>query len=212
MLGNRTEGEFCNVYFNSRKMRQRKMQTQTRRPQCGKNRRNSPRKREAIKRTKKPSRRTTGRQQPQHRRRRRAANRTRKNRSGFTTIRNPTFIPRGDFLVRFERASSTQIFRAMNQFLKVFVILILGQSTSLSVIKIHLFHNFSFLVWGGGVRGLNFPFNLSFWFVKSVKDDPFFLPCKLTLHLAKGIRILLKRLDFGLVWKFYSSNKSDDII
>lgn len=149
MLGNRTEGEFCNVYFNSRKTRQKRMQTQTRKPQCGKNRRNSPRKREAIKRTKKPSRPTTGRQQPQHRRRRRAANRTRKNRSGFTTIRNPTFIPRGDFFVRFERASSTQIFRAMNQFFKVSVILILGQSTSLSMIKIHLFHNFSFLVGGG---------------------------------------------------------------
>lgn len=153
MLGNRTEGEFCNLYFNSRKTRQKKMRTQTRKPQCGKNRRNNPRKREAIKRTKKPSRPTTGRQQPQHRRRRRAANRTRKNRSGFTTIRNPTFIPRGDFFDRFVRASSTQIhvFLAMNQFLNVSVILFSGQSTSLSMIKIHFFHNFFWL--GGGEVG-----------------------------------------------------------
>lgn len=39
----------------------------------------------------------------------------------------------------------------------------------------------------------------SFLFERSVKEDHFFLPCKLTLHLTKGIRILLKRLDLGLV-------------
>lgn len=132
---------------------------------------------------------------PQHRRRRRAVNRTQKNRSGLTTIQNPTFIPRGDFfrkvlksLIHTNISGHESVLKRLCYIIFRTVYIFINYKNPL------FFHNFFFFGGGGGVRGLNFPFDLSFWSVRFVKDKPFFLPCKLILHLAKGIRLLLKRL------------------